>query len=263
MRQTLLVILFLYSSIPLAAQSPYRVSWEKESILLLSGSSLSLFGLIKDHGVAPLTQAEVNTLSRTSVNMFDRSATYQYSATAATASDVLFAVTAAAPLIMFSDKMIRDDWQSVGIMYAETWALVGATTILTKSITQRVRPFVYNPAAPLSEKLTVDARKSFFSGHTTGTFASAVFLSTVFEDYYPHSPLKTYIWIGSLAAASATGFLRYEAGAHFPTDIITGAVVGSAIGYFIPWLHRTEQKDMALIPAALQKEQGITIQVHF
>jgi len=38
--------------------------------------------------------------------------------------------------------------------------------------------------------------------------------------------------------------LRYASGKHFPTDIITGALVGSAVGYFIPFLHRTNESDI-------------------
>jgi membrane-associated phospholipid phosphatase len=32
--------------------------------------------------------------------------------------------------------------------------------------------------------------------------------------------------------------LRVEAGKHFRTDVLTGAVVGSAVGLLIPYLHR-------------------------
>jgi membrane-associated phospholipid phosphatase len=73
-------------------------------------------------------------------------------------------------------------------------------------------------------------------------FASASFISTVFSDYNPDSEWKPYIWTGSLLSAGIVGYLRYESGMHFPTDILVGAAVGSILGYAIPWMHR-ERKD--------------------
>jgi membrane-associated phospholipid phosphatase len=40
-------------------------------------------------------------------------------------------------------------------------------------------------------------------------------------------------------AATGVGALRVAAGKHFPTDIIVGAVLGSAIGWLVPTLHPT------------------------
>jgi len=47
-----------------------------------------------------------------------------------------------------------------------------------------------------------------------------------------------------LLFASTIGYLRYKSGKHFPTDILTGALIGSAIGYFIPFIHRTNESDL-------------------
>ena len=72
----------------------------------------------------------------------------------------------------------------------------------------------------------------------------AVFLSTVYSDYYPDSDWKYAVWGASLLTASVIGYLRYESGSHFPTDILTGAIVGSAIGYLIPFIHRSENENL-------------------
>jgi membrane-associated phospholipid phosphatase len=40
--------------------------------------------------------------------------------------------------------------------------------------------------------------------------------------------------------------MRYEAGVHFPTDILTGAAVGTLIGWGIPWLHTQKKQHMQL-----------------
>jgi membrane-associated phospholipid phosphatase len=43
-----------------------------------------------------------------------------------------------------------------------------------------------------------------------------------------------------LLLAATVGTLRVLSGKHFPTDVLTGAVVGSALGWLIPELHRNK-----------------------
>ncbi|MDP3684668.1 MAG: phosphatase PAP2 family protein, partial [Ignavibacteria bacterium] len=90
----------------------------------------------------------------------------------------------------------------------------------------------------------------------------AVFLSTVYEGYFPDSKYKNYVWAGSLFTASLTGYLRYESGAHFPTDILVGAVVGSAVGYLIPYLHKSNSSVSDIYPS-INNTNGITLHYVF
>jgi membrane-associated phospholipid phosphatase len=47
------------------------------------------------------------------------------------------------------------------------------------------------------------------------------------------------------------GSLRVAAGRHFPTDVLVGALAGSAIGMVIPWAHaRRTPVTVALAPHA-------------
>ncbi len=146
-------------------------------------------------------------------------------------SDILYGAAAVAPFALFANETMRNEWRTITLMYIETWSFIGGTSMLSKGLVERYRPYVYNPNVPLDKKLNSDAKMSFFSNHTTAAFASAVFLSTVYSDYNPNSEWRPYVWAGSLLIASVVGYLRYEAGEHFPTDIIAGAVAGSAIGY--------------------------------
>jgi polar amino acid transport system permease protein len=40
-------------------------------------------------------------------------------------------------------------------------------------------------------------------------------------------------------AAAATGYFRMAADKHWLTDVLTGAMTGTAVGFAVPWLHRT------------------------
>jgi membrane-associated phospholipid phosphatase len=93
---------------------------------------------------------------------------------------------------------------------------------------------------------------SFLSGHTSLPFALAA------VDCSHHMALGLY---GSrpadlaacgilFAGASTTGMLRIVADQHWATDVAAGALLGTGLGYAIPWgLHYTR----ALRPKALPK----------
>jgi hypothetical protein len=257
------VALLLSMPVSLYAQSPYQCSWEKDSYVIGAGSVTAAAGLFFYRSVSSLTAAESNQLSRESVNGFDRSATYHFSEQADKTSDVLFGLAAAAPFILFADKDMRNDWQTITLMYVEAWSFIGGTSLVSKGLIERERPYVYNPNVSLDKKLSSDAKMSFFSNHTTTAFASAVFLSTVYSDYNPDSKWTPYVWAGSLLTASVVGYLRYEAGMHFPTDIFAGALVGSAIGYAIPYLHRVDKENVSITPAVPHTDYGFSIRVKF
>ncbi|MDB4987793.1 MAG: hypothetical protein JWN04_2971, partial [Myxococcaceae bacterium] len=45
------------------------------------------------------------------------------------------------------------------------------------------------------------------------------------------------IWALGVPLAALTGYLRLAADKHYFTDVLTGALVGSAVGFLVPWLH--------------------------
>jgi membrane-associated phospholipid phosphatase len=158
-------------------------------------------------------------------------------------SDVLVGSCVLLPATLFSQKLIREDWKTFSVMYLQTMMFANFFPLISKGRVQRIRPYVYNDDVPMDNKLDSNARRSFYSGHTTNAFASAVFFSVTYSRYYPDSRWKPYVWGGSLGLASLVGYLRYEAGKHFPTDILMGAAVGSTIGFLIPHLHRNKDSE--------------------
>lgn len=228
-------------SITVFAQSPYELRTGREVAIFGIGAATGVSALVLETRVEPLTPGEVAALNRADVNRFDRRATYLFSHTADRLSDATLAGNVALlGLLTVGTKPMRQDIKTVGIMYLETILLANGIQRSVKNIVQRTRPFAYNPAAPLADKLERTARQSFFSGHATNAFATAVFTGEVFRHYFPDSKLKPVVWIGSLGLATATAALRYEGGLHYPTDLLAGAAFGSLIGWGIPKLHEVK-----------------------
>ncbi|MGB5874755.1 MAG: phosphatase PAP2 family protein [Bacteroidota bacterium] len=242
-----------------AAQSPYRLELGKDVVIFSTGLGAGIAALLLDETLDPLTPEEISALSRDDVNAFDRGATYQYSTSASTSSDILVYTVIASPLAMLIDQRVRNDWGTYLLMYSETLLWTGASAHLVKNTVGRTRPYVYNPEAPMEEKTTRDGRKSFYSSHTAFAFASAVFLSTTYSCYFAGSRWVPYIWACSLTVAALVGFLRYQAGMHYPTDIIVGAGIGALVGYAIPALHRIDANGYSVRPG--WRNGGIALNV--
>lgn len=237
------VLLFLLISLLFGfcngAESPYKTDWTRDGLIIGVGLGSAVVSSAFDSKVTPISAEEISKLDKSSINAFDRWATNNYSTSVSSVSDALAVGLVFSPLVLLAGNDIQSDFWKLSMMYAETLLFSVFLPSYTKNTVGRIRPFVYNPNAPIEKKYDVDNRRSFFSGHTCVAFSSAVFLATVYSDYYPESKYKNYIWGASLLAASSVGILRIEAGAHFPTDVIAGAVVGSAVGWAIPALHRT------------------------
>ncbi|BDG02498.1 phosphatase PAP2 family protein [Anaeromyxobacter oryzae] len=109
----------------------------------------------------------------------------------------------------------------------------------------RARPSVW-----LGEtKESHNGNLSFFSGHTTFAFAIAASSSTLLlSQDAPDAGLATAV---SFAGAGLVGYLRIAADAHYLTDVLAGAAVGSLVGWAVPHLfHPSKQAAVQLRPAA-------------
>lgn len=240
----LIVIGVVAGAIPAHATDdfPYELEGGQEAAVLGGTALLFGLGLWADQAYVPLTPEEIARLDPTTINRFDRGATGRWSPGAAKASDIMLYTTMAAPISLAVTDQGSRQAGTLGVMYLETLLLQGGLTFLAKNSFARTRPYVYNddPDIPLGLKMEKTSRRSFYSGHTSSAFASLVFLAGVFERLYPDSDARGWVWGGCLAAATTTGYLRYAAGRHYPTDILAGAVVGAFVGYLVPTLHEIE-----------------------
>jgi membrane-associated phospholipid phosphatase len=114
----------------------------------------------------------------------------------------------------------------------------------TKIVFARERPFVHGlpPDERLKTALPSDNNVSFYSGHTALSFTLASAAGTVAAlRGYRLMPL---VWSTLMPLAAVTGYLRIAADRHYFTDVVTGAVIGSAIGVLLPVLFHGRDGDL-------------------
>ncbi|MCB9186679.1 MAG: phosphatase PAP2 family protein [Flavobacteriales bacterium] len=235
----LLILVHSYNStFSQTAESPYNFNWKKDLIYASGCGLVAAGGILTRLQSRPLTETQINALDPYNIPGFDRPATQHWNKDAALASDILLYGSVTLPAFVMINKRARKDFLVIGFIYAETALLTLGVTELAKGLSKRPRPYVYNPDVPLDKKTERDARLSFFSGHTSMTAALCFTTAKVFSDYSDNPTHEALVWTAAAALPIATGFLRFEAGKHFPSDIIAGYFVGGAIGYLVPWLHR-------------------------
>ena len=247
---------------------PYALIPATELALAPAGVILLTVGGILETTAEPPTRTDVLALDKNDIPAWDRSAIYHYSSAANTTSDIGLITMQIAPTLLALSQLprIRTRWRNLltlAAMYSEAAMLTLGATQITKILANRPRPFLYNDSAPMTAK-TESPYKSFFSGHTSTSFCSAVFISTVFADLYPRSPWRFVVIGTSLSIASVTGMMRYFAGKHFPSDILVGAAVGSLFGYVVPYLHRKRvwhenEVDVAILPDISSRFAGLHV----
>ena len=94
------------------------------------------------------------------------------------------------------------------------------TNVVLKHLVARPRPWLSLPLIPLVQELDPN---SFPSGHTCAAFAAAL-------SWRGRLPWK---WAGRTAVALAVcmGLSRLYVGVHYPSDVITGGLIGAACAW--------------------------------
>ncbi|MBC8054682.1 MAG: phosphatase PAP2 family protein [Sphingobacteriaceae bacterium] len=257
MKNTL--ILFLLASIPFGAfaqtdssttrnESPYTTRFAVDGPIIGAGLGLTFLGFKGIQNKDPLTDAELNALSKNDVNGFDRFSAGWYSPAADDASYIPFYASFAYPVIGLLNKNTRNKTGQVMVLYLETMATTGALFTLAAGYVVRHRPLVYDTrpeadgGASAGKKKSKNSQRSFFAGHTAATAAASFFAAKVFADFNPNSKLKPYVWGAAALTSASVGYMRLKAGQHFLSDNLLGFGVGMAAGILVPHFHKTKNR---------------------
>ncbi|MDR3273491.1 MAG: phosphatase PAP2 family protein [Flavobacteriaceae bacterium] len=98
---------------------------------------------------------------------------------------------------------------------------------LVKGWVKRPRPCLTSSLDGLF-RLVIDScrgRYCYFSAHAANSFALAMYLSALFQKEHKYAPFLLFVW------AAVVSYSRIYVGVHFPLDVLTGALVGLAIGW--------------------------------
>jgi membrane-associated phospholipid phosphatase len=223
-------------------ESPYRLRLDIDIAAVVLGGALWAGTSFIGNTTAPPFCGGSNTpaCNPGALNAFDRLAVGHSNTRARTAADVLSFLPLAYLAIDIVDVGFRN-WRTyltdMWVM-AEVLAWNGAIQDLTRRAVRRPRPFLYTPGVYPGERDHAESGFSFYSGHTSFAFAVATVAAFTFTLRHPRWWLRWLVWPGLMAIASIEPVLRVYSGDHFPTDVLVGAVAGSAIGLLLPALHR-------------------------
>ena len=242
----------------------YDISWKKELPIYSGALGLQLAGIAAINKIEPLSLQEIELLRPENINSilgdFDRNTVKHFSAGAQSASDYVFLSSVTYPFLLLLDKDIRRDGWEVSLMASEAFLLNAGLTTLVKGTVKRVRPYAYNPSVNPEDKQNKTTQTSFFSGHTSTVSVMAFFSAKVYSDYNPDSKWKPVVWTAAALLPAATGYWRYKAGKHYPTDVLVGYGVGAAIGVLVPHLHRNKKhKNFRVSPMVGDEVVGLSL----
>jgi len=169
------------------------------------------------------------------VPVFDRWAMAAYSKPLDTASETLTFASMALPAALILEAP-REDWGSIGAMYAGSLFLSWGLKSLGKALVSRQRPYMYFGFAPSGEAESGESDQSFPSGHAALAFAGASFFSSMLSRYCDDPSRRIPLIAASFACAAGASILRVASGNHFPSDVAAGAAIGILSGLAVPWL---------------------------
>jgi len=238
MKKYLLAFCFCAATYSLCSQSVFTYDLKKDIII----SSLSLGVFISPFFVENIPSQIPNSLNKNDINDFDRLLMFPYNKTLDIISDYgVYGMLILPVVSVIGNGNDINTWLTYGIMYTEAFLLTFGTKDLMKNAIIRYRPYMYEGGVPKGQEN--DYYNSFPSGSTSLAFLSATFLSTTFLQEYPDSKWKLPVIIGSYSLAVAVSTMRIASGAHFITDILTGAAIGSFYGWIIPFLHKNNSNN--------------------
>jgi membrane-associated phospholipid phosphatase len=120
-------------------------------------------------------------------------------------------------------------------VYGEAVLVTAGLTQVMKTVIGRPRPYVY--ATGPTGLVSRDDVASFPSGHASTAFAAAASYWSI-QQRHGQAGRHVPMIVGLFSLATSTAILRVEAHKHFPTDVIAGAVIGTAVGWALPQVHR-------------------------
>ena len=228
-------VLVMVCGPPAQGQAPYRVDWGDAVSVLAAGVAAFIPQAAKLPKAAP-SCGSVAPCDPASLPGIDRVALHTFSGSAGTGSTALLAGVVGFAGVFSLDGATGAQRRGHVVVFANSLAWTLAATDWIKVMVHRKRPVLYtsNAAAAAADP---NSQRSFPSGHASIAFAAATtYYMMARRERLPHRGRNAALLYAGALGASA---LRVSAGAHFPTDVLGGAVLGTGIGWLVAKVHPT------------------------
>lgn len=205
----------------------------------LAATSIAVFStaFYMQHRVKPLSESVIMDLKIEDVNRFDRIACRQWNKDIALTSDIMAAGSGLMYLYFLGNEKSRSSAFNIGVVGFQS-VMISQALANSFKLSLRKRPYLYNPAVPMSEKLKADSRFSFFSAHTSTVSALSFSFAFAHQTYIAGDRKNIGIWTGAAILPAIEGFLRIKAGKHYPSDVIFGYLAGLASSFLMHRMHK-------------------------
>jgi membrane-associated phospholipid phosphatase len=117
-------------------------------------------------------------------------------------------------------------WQNFALDNLQAQIFTGGITWVIKELTHRARPETGENNFAWYGPFNGKGNTSFFSGHTSLSFSTATMI-------YLHTGKKWWVGLLSYGAATAVGISRMQQQKHWASDVVAGALVGTAVSKFV------------------------------
>ncbi len=223
--------------------SPFSVGFNTADAVI-TGVALGNLFMLKKKRV--FEKNELDSVNKSIIPAFERHVANNLSLKAKTISDNLLI---GSMLGYVPVTFGYSDFSRTSTLGLQTVLFTNGLNTLAKKFIHRKRPFLFNRsvgnngdyACKKYNKYNQDAATSFYSGHTAHVAAYSFFSATLYSHYNPGANSnRTLYWVFAGTLPAVVGHLRVRAGKHFPTDVITGYVIGGLTGLLIPVVHRSD-----------------------
>lgn len=244
----------------------YHLNYTVDVPITVVGLLASKYGTDYLRGRDPKHPERIASLSPDDVWWFDRGATRQDPSKAGDyihTSNRFMRGAMFAPALLLLDEKVRDIWFDYILLYLESQSINAAAYLAGAIPVSRLRPFMYNPDEPMERKLGRNTTNSFFSGHASVVATSTFFMVKVYYDLHPEAHNRALWYSLAVVPPAITGYCRYKAAKHFPTDILMGMAVGTATGLLVPEWHKRNDGKYAFYPTYDGKAAGLYARITF
>jgi membrane-associated phospholipid phosphatase len=250
---------------PKPARPAYQLYFEVDGPMLTIAAVFGIGRSIRG-GLAPAYCAPVQGSSMVqstecdpaTLNWLDRQVAGRYRPSWSRWSDIgVYSLEALAAAGILIDDGARAGLNDL-VVVAEATLMASASSGISTASTGRPRPYMYGTEAPLAVRQSGDGGLSFFSGHTATAFALTTATFVTLHRLHPDDRWPWLVLAGGTLASGFVGATRVLAGAHFPTDVLAGAAVGTAFGLLVPALHKAPNR-LQVAPLAMTAGGGLSI----